>query len=151
MFRRSPLLGAAAVYGVSKAAARRENEREFDRPQQMESEIQGREMKRQEDERTRRAEQEEERRRVEREEERRRAEQEEEQRRIDWGRERLQQLTERQSPGQPVPVQAITKNTVNGPEPNAMFYRQCGNSCRQVDKFCSRCGTSVTVGVTSNV
>jgi hypothetical protein len=139
MFRRSPLLGAVAVYGVSKTAARRENEREFARQQQMNSEIERREMKRQEDERTRRAEQDEERRRAEREDERRR---------VDC--ERLQQLTERQGPGQPVPVQAITTHT-DGPERNAMFCRQCGTACRQVDKFCSSCGTSLTVGVKSDV
>ena len=140
MFRRSPLLATAAVYGVSRSAARRENEREFARQQQMESEVQRREMIRQEDERKRRAEQDEERRRAEQEEERKR---EEERRRVDWDRERLQQLKDHQSPGQPVPMQGMTRGAVDGPQPNTMFCKQCGTACRHVDKFCSSCGTSL--------
>jgi hypothetical protein len=38
-----------------------------------------------------------------------------------------------------------------GPEPNAMFCRECGTACRQMDKFCSSCGTSLIVEVTPNV
>jgi len=151
MFRRSPLLGAAAIYGVSRAATRRENEREFERRQQMEWEMQRRDAKRQEDERMRRAERDEERRRAEREEDRaraereeqrRRTEQEEQRRRADWDRDR-QLLAERQLPGPPVLMQATSTTPNTGPETAATFCGQCGNPCRQQDKFCSRCGASV--------
>jgi hypothetical protein len=129
MFRRSPLLGAAVVYGVSRSAARREHERQEIRQSQREWEMQ------QALDRDRRQSE--------------KAAREEERRREDERRREM--ATMRATPlQQPVmmPPHAVMQPAMMSPPyngapttANAMFCPACGNAVRMGDRFCNMCGT----------
>lgn len=144
MFRRSPLLGAAVVYGASRAGAKRGMQREAERQQAMEWEAQqqaaardARDARRRDDER-RRAEE------LEREKEKVRREVEQEEREKALARaERYQAQQMHQQTLHPPPYQHGPQGQQAGPAAEVLFCAQCGNRCKMGDKFCSGCGNQL--------
>lgn len=146
MFRRSPLLGAAVVYGASRAGARRGMQREAERQQAMEWEAQARaadrESRRREEERRRAEELERHKEQVKRE-----IQEEEEKKRL------RAQADQQQQNQQPPPVyiqppQQYAQQPGMGPPTgqagvDTVFCTRCGNMCRVGDRFCSGCGNQL--------
>ncbi|KIW91017.1 uncharacterized protein Z519_07911 [Cladophialophora bantiana CBS 173.52] len=132
MFRRSPLLGAAAIYGVSRAGARRGMQVEVERQQAMEYEFQRRqaaqEAQRREEERRREEEDKRQEKELQREKERIKMEVELEER--EKARAKAEQQYGQQ-PGGGLPAYGGV---------DVLFCSKCGNQCKVGDKFCSGCG-----------
>ncbi|KAL6246737.1 hypothetical protein RBB50_006044 [Rhinocladiella similis] len=133
MFRRSPLLGAAVVYGASRAGAKRGMQREYERQQMMELEYQRqeavREARRREEAKRREEELEKEKAKV-----RKEIEQEE--------REKAKARADQQYTRQPSHPQQDPQHGYQQPGPavDVVFCTQCGNRCKVGDRFCSGCG-----------
>ena len=153
MFRRSPLLGAAVVYGASRSAARREVDRSEMRQMELQRDAERRRY--QEEERMRREEDRRERRDAER---RTRERQETQQQSTDRQRfeaeqqRRIQMAVDeavareragsRQSQGRP-PAFAGPQGQGPAISAAAKHCRQCGNRCLPQDRFCSGCGAKL--------
>lgn len=122
MFRPQPIRGATVMYGVSRRAAERENQRELDRQRQMEYEVfqQTDELQRQHRGRRRLVE--------------------------------LEALKAKETEGQRVetsqqasqPPRHGSSSTATSPD--VLFCDQCGLRCRMTDRVCCRCGNNIGAG-----